>query len=72
MAGMATKTKKAKGSNQWPGRLRAIRHRLRMTQTEAGAKVGVTQRAWLAWETGAALPSRQSAILIEQLILGNL
>jgi DNA-binding transcriptional regulator YiaG len=55
-----------------PEKIQALRKRLGLTQTEAAEKVGVTQRAWLSWETGAVIPSRQSVILIRQLDQGKL
>lgn len=48
-----------------PEQIRAARGKL--TQTQAAAKIGVTQRTWSGWETGAVIPSSQSAILIRLL-----
>ena len=55
-----------------PAAIRALRERLGLTQTAAAEKVGVTQRAWLSWETGAVVPSKQSMILLTQLDDGKL
>lgn len=35
-----------------PKQIKAARKRLGLTQTQAGAIVGVTLRAWQYWETG--------------------
>jgi DNA-binding transcriptional regulator YiaG len=45
-----------------PAQIKAARGPL--TQTQAAIKIGVTQRTWSGWETGAVVPSSQSAILI--------
>jgi DNA-binding XRE family transcriptional regulator len=58
---MAKKRPKMGG---WPERLRALRERLDLTQAQAAEKVGVTRRAWIAWETGEKIPSAPLAILI--------
>ncbi len=50
-----------------PERLKALRHRLDLTQTEAAARVGVSRRAWASWEGGEKQPSRPVRILLDQL-----
>jgi DNA-binding transcriptional regulator YiaG len=44
--------------------IREIREALKLTQTEAGERVGVTQRAWAHWESGDRTPSNSAALLI--------
>lgn len=48
-----------------PKEIKAARGSL--TQTAAAEKIGVTQRTWSGWETGAVVPSIQSSILIRLL-----
>lgn len=68
MATMAPKRKKRRlAGNSWPARLRAIRERMALTQAQAGEKVGVSVRSWLAWEVGDQIPSRSRQILLELL-----
>lgn len=50
-----------------PDEIKAIRERLKLTQTEAAEIVGVGQGVWSSWESGERTPSRQSAILIDLL-----
>lgn len=66
------KTKPVSAPAYPPATIRKLRERLGLTQTEAAEKVGVTQRAWLSWESGAVVPSKQSIILIQQLDQGKL
>jgi transcriptional regulator with XRE-family HTH domain len=67
---MAKQRKKVPG-NPWPKRLKALRERLGLTQTEAGARVGVSQRSWALWEAGR-IPSPPVQILLDLLDSGKL
>lgn len=62
---MATVAKKRSTKIPPPETIRAIRGSL--TQAEAAEKIGVSQSVWSAWERGAKVPSRQSALLLELL-----
>lgn len=44
--------------------LKEARKRARLTQTELGEKLGVTQRTVSGWETGARQPDRRTIIAI--------
>lgn len=50
-----------------PKQILELRESLGLTQTEAGERVGVTQRTWSNWETGAIVPSVQSVMLLRLL-----
>jgi DNA-binding transcriptional regulator YiaG len=69
---MVVMAKKRTSPDYTPDAIRKLRKRLGLTQTQAAARVGVTQRAWLSWETGAITPSRQSLILIRLLDDGKI
>lgn len=43
---------KKKADMTWPDRLRVARQRLGLSQTDAGAMIGVTQTKWSNWENG--------------------
>jgi len=65
---MTDRKKKPKAgakSNPWPARLKAIRERYKLTQTEAAARVRISQSQWSAFESGARTPTRPIAHLIE-------
>lgn len=62
MIGMA-KRKRKSVRIPTPKELKAFRTARGLTQTEAGELIGVTQRQWLRWETGATIPSNCAAIL---------
>ncbi len=63
MVSMATKK-----PNPWtPKKVKALRQRLDLTQTEAAEKVGVTRRQWAAWEAGESKPSGPAAKLLQLL-----
>ena len=64
MTGMAKRKKKAAPENPWPERLRTIRFRLRLNQTDAAKKIHVSQGIWSAWERGASIPSESMQLLI--------
>lgn len=53
-------------------RLTAIRKTLGLTQAQAADKVGVSMRAWVAWELGTRKPTKSHLILIGQLADGKL
>jgi DNA-binding transcriptional regulator YiaG len=44
-----------------------LRRRLNLSQAALGARLGITESAVRAWETGLAAPSGPAAKLIEQL-----
>jgi len=47
-----------------PKRIRALRERLGLTQSEMAAKLCVSQSALASWERGATKASKQSALLL--------
>ena len=57
--------------NQWPERLKALRKRLGLTQTEAAAAVRVTRRAWTNYEA-SRIPPKPIQLLIELLEKGKI
>ncbi len=72
---MAKKRKPAAGKpggNPWPDRLRALRKRLGLNQSEAAARIAVGPGVWSAWENDLRTPSRQSQLLIELLEAGTI
>ena len=55
-----------------PGeRLKAWREEQGLSQTDAGAKVGVTQPTWSDWEADKKVPHIHSAIKIAKLTKGK-
>ena len=52
-------------SNPWPARLKAIRVRLDITQSEAAARLGTVLRTWQNWEYGRTRPNPMLARLID-------
>jgi DNA-binding transcriptional regulator YiaG len=71
MSAMAKKRKPpptpepASRKNPWPARLKAIRVRYQLTQTEAAQRIGTVLRTWQNWEYGRRQPSTTTARLIE-------
>ena len=51
-----------------PDDLRELRDRLGLTQSEVAARVGVSSRAWGAYERGEYEPSAPVLILVAQLL----
>lgn len=67
---MQTMTKPKRYSPEW---LRELRGRLgNLSQTAAAKKVGVSRRAWAAWEGGEKQPSKPVQILLDMLDRGKL
>jgi DNA-binding XRE family transcriptional regulator len=74
MDAMPKRTRAAKptAGNPWPDRLVKIRAaegvRLKLGrdlyQAEAAARLGVSRRSWIAWETGQTIPSNAYGRLI--------
>jgi DNA-binding XRE family transcriptional regulator len=72
MIAPAMPKKRREPVNPWPGRLVAIRDAegaklkppRRLKQSEAAARIGVSRRSWIAWETGDQVPSNAYARLI--------
>lgn len=50
-----------------PDELRALRKRLGLTQAEAAEKIGVSHRAWIAWENDERTPSATATQIIRLL-----
>lgn len=65
---MQTMARKATGRDKWPELLSGFREEHDLTQEAAAAKVGVTRRAWIAWEHGETVPSTSTAILLRLLL----
>lgn len=60
MLGMAKK----RGDAWTPERIRELRKRRGLTQTEAATKFGVSRRSWAAWESGEQTPSPPIVVLL--------
>jgi DNA-binding transcriptional regulator YiaG len=52
-------------TNPWPRRLKALRERLGLTQTEAAERIGTVLRTWQNYEYGRRQPGPMVAKLIE-------
>jgi DNA-binding XRE family transcriptional regulator len=64
---------KKRTSTPWtPKRLKALRARLKLTQGEAAAKIGVAMRTWINWENEHRTPTSTAAVLIDLLSQGKL
>ncbi len=59
-------------ANTWPRRLFEMRQRLGLTQQQAAAKVRVSRRAWVKWESGRQVPSASRQLLLGLLEDGKL
>lgn len=55
-----------------PAKVKSVRDNLGLTQAEAAEKVGVSRRAWAAWESGERQLSPSSIILLRLLAEGKL
>ena len=69
---MAIMARKNPSAEWTPERILALRKRLRLTQTAAAEKVGVSRRSWAAWEGGQKRPSRPVQLLLRQLDSGKI
>lgn len=59
--------------NDWtPELVKSLRLRLKLTQTEAGDKVGVTKAMWCFWESGRHSVTKPFQILLTLLDKGRL
>lgn len=67
MTGMAKKR-----ATYTPDKIKTLRERLGLNQTEAGEKVGVSQNLWSAWERGTRTPSAAHLILLQLLDSGKI
>jgi DNA-binding XRE family transcriptional regulator len=45
-------------TSPWRAKLKALREKYGLTQTEAAARVGVAARTWIAWENSQTTPGR--------------
>lgn len=52
-------------------RLKAWRESKNLTQTDAAARIGITQGSWAAWESGLKRPSIEMLVQIEELTKGS-
>lgn len=50
--------------NPWPARLKSIRAKYDLTQSEAAARIGTVLRTWQNWEYGRTRPNAMIARLI--------
>jgi transcriptional regulator with XRE-family HTH domain len=66
MLGMAKKP-----ANPWAKKLRQAREARGLTQTQAAALLGVTQRSWAMWEAGRQ-PSKPLKLLLQLFIDGKI
>lgn len=62
-----------KSTSPWPKKLRALRELwggpdAPMPQGEAAAKIKVTRRSWVSWESGERTPSETVCLLIDLLL----
>lgn len=64
---MPTMERKKRKPTSWPERLKRLRERHGLTQTEAAEKVGTVLRTWQNWEYGRRTPSATTAKLIDLL-----
>lgn len=62
---MNVMAKKKPAPNPWPGRLKRLRERHGLTQTEAAARVGTGLRTWQNWEYGRTRPNPMIAKLLD-------
>jgi DNA-binding transcriptional regulator YiaG len=67
---MTVMAKKKPAKLPTPRQIRAARGE--RSQAEAAELVGVSQSLWSAWERGAKVPSRRTAILIRLLKEGKI
>jgi DNA-binding transcriptional regulator YiaG len=61
-----------RSANPWPKRLKALRDRLGLNQTQAALRVSISQSQWSAFESGLRKPTRPIARLIELLETGKI
>jgi DNA-binding XRE family transcriptional regulator len=54
-----------KSANPWPGKLKALRKRLGLTQAQAAEKAGVATRTWISWENDQRAPGRLTQRLLK-------
>ena len=54
-----------KNDNDWPARLKALRKRLGLTQSEAASKALIRRETWNRFEAGKQKPSERIKRLIE-------
>jgi DNA-binding transcriptional regulator YiaG len=62
----------AGAANPWPARLRAVQDRLRLTNAEVAARLGIPQRTWVSWKYGERRPNAVSASMIDMLERGKI
>lgn len=54
-------------TNWTPDKIKQLRARLGLTQTEFGVRIGVTQNAVAQYETGKRRPGGSTVVLLDQL-----
>jgi transcriptional regulator with XRE-family HTH domain len=71
---MKTPKKKPRSvsTNPWPRRLKALRERLGLTQTEAAKRLKISQTQWSLFESGKRQPTRPITHLIDLLAAGKI
>lgn len=63
--------KKRKAKDWTPGRIKALRIKLGLTQSAAAARVEASRRLWFYWESGERIPGRCHLRLIDLLSQGK-